>query len=134
MTPRDKKAEYILCAAIHYRDGKIYKEQPKNIHDGIVVTGHRHNHCIMTISQLLGNKFEPNRLERNHFGFLTSHCRYVNRVEGFKIAKAQDQIWHTLFNNGVHREEVKINFGGEDMAHFDENILTSEDLYFDIED
>lgn len=88
----------------------------------------------MTIQQLLGCKFKPNLLERTDFGFITSHDRYVDRTEGFRIAKAQDQIWHTLFDREVSRPEVKINFGGEDMAHFDENILTSEDLYYDLED
>jgi hypothetical protein len=133
MTPRDKNVEYVLSAAIWYRDGNVYNEQPKNIPSGIVICGRRHNNCIMTIQQLLGDKFRAELLERTDFGFITSHDRYVNRSDGFKIAKAQDQIWHTLFDKEVYREEVKINFGGEDMAHLDENILTSEDLYYDIE-
>lgn len=133
MKPKDKRAEYILCAAIHYRDGKIYTEQPKNIHDGIVISGHRHNHCIMTLKQLIGDKFEAELLEKNHFGFLTSHCRYVNRAEAFVIAKEQDQIWHNLFDRKTRDAEIMINFSDPVPFNSSIDILTSEDLYFDLD-
>ena len=126
----DNSKEYILCAAIHYRNGKIYTEQPKNIHDGIIISGHRHNNCIMTLMQLIGDRFEADRLERNHFGFITSHNRYVNRSEAFEIARKQDQIWHNLFDKKP--SDIQINFGEDSEIPNTLGILTSEDLYFDL--
>ena len=39
------KPEYILCAALYYKDGKVHANQPKNITTGVVVCGRRHNNC-----------------------------------------------------------------------------------------
>jgi len=33
---------YIICAAIWFNDGKTYQHQPKNITEGIIVCGRRH--------------------------------------------------------------------------------------------
>lgn len=124
MTPNKLKEEYILCAAIWYKDGNIYKEQPKNISTGIVVCGRRHNNCFMTLQQLKPN-FDPKNNEID-FGFITSFDRYVGREEGFIIAKEQKQICHNLI-----QYDIKINFGdsNHDNDAYEKKILTSEDLY-----
>ena len=127
MTPNKLREEYILCAAIWYKDGKVYKEQPKNISTGIVVSGRRHNNCFMILQQLKSD-FDPNLIDRKDFGFLTSFDRYVDREEGFLIAHKQKQIWHNLIQH-----EININFGDDENIRYDKNILTSEDLYYDIE-
>lgn len=124
MTPNKLREEYILCAAIWYKDGNVYKEQPKNIPNGIVVCGRRHNNCFMTLQQLKPN-FEP-KSEEIDFGFITSFDRYVGREEGFIIAKEQKQIWHNLIQH-----DIKINFGDSNHVPYEKKILTSEDLYYD---
>lgn len=125
MIPNKIKEEYILCAAIWYKDGNVYKEQPKNISTGIVVSGRRHNNCFMTLQQLKSD-FNPNLIDRKDFGFLTSFDRYVDRSEGFIIAKKQEQIWHNL-----HQSDININFGDEKQVIYEKTLLTSEDLYYD---
>jgi len=127
MTPNKLRDEYILCAAIWYKDGKVYKEQPKNISTGIVVSGRRHNNCFMTLQQLKSD-FNPNTIKKEEvdFGFLTSFDRYVDREEGFIIAKEQKQIWHNLIQH-----DIKINFGDEVQVPYEKKLLTSEDLYYD---
>lgn len=128
MIPNKIQEEYILCAAIWYKDGVVYKEQPKNISTGIVVSGRRHNNCFTTLQQLKTD-FNPSLLDAKDFGFLTSFDRYVDREEGFIIAYKQKQIWHDLIQH-----EININFGDDDNIIYDKNILTSEDLYYDITD
>lgn len=96
--------EIILCAAIHYDDGIIYVHQPVNISSGIVVCGLRHCNCINTHYALTGKASK----REDKQGFLTNRGRFVDRVEGFKIALAQGQITH---NEG------------------ETEILMSEDLY-----
>lgn len=95
--------EFILCAAIWVNDGKIHKEQPINIKTGFVVCGRRHNNCYRTIKAIVGDNSLPNEIRdlinsmsieeaRRHQGFITSNDRYVNRKEGWKIAKSMGQI------------------------------------------
>jgi len=128
MKPEKIREEYILCAAVWYKDGIVYKEQPRNVSTGIVVSGRRHNNCLMILQQLKSD-FDPNLIERKDFGFLTSFDRYVDREEGWIIAYKQKQIWHDLIQH-----EININFGDDDNIIYDKNILTSEDLYYDITD
>ncbi len=128
MKPEKNREEYILCAAIWYKDGIVYKEQPRNVSTGIVISGRRHNNCFMILQQLKSD-FDTNLIERKDFGFLTSFDRYVDREEGFIIAHKQKQIWHDLIQH-----EININFGDDKNIIYDKNILTSEDLYYDIND
>lgn len=114
------KTEFILCAAIWINDNQVHKEQPQNIEIGFVICGRRHHNCYQTIEDLKGdvNKYlkSINMSEadyREHQGFMTSLDRYVNRKEGFKIAKDNNQI---LFG-------LSASNNGED------SILISENLY-----
>lgn len=93
--------EKILCAAVKYKKG---------IHD-IIVTGHRHGDCLSVIQALVPNVKWDDLPGREAQGFLTSHNRYVDRAEAFKIAKENKQFIHNMFDNDS------------------EGILTSEDLY-----
>jgi hypothetical protein len=78
-----EKPEYILCAALHYK--------------GMIIAGHRHSDCYKVIENLY-KIFTADAIpltglpDRESQGFLTSHNRYVNRVEAWKIAKVNDQI------------------------------------------
>ena len=94
---RTEKDEYILCAAIWYKD--IQTDRPdrtaKNIDRGIVVTGHRHGHCIAVLNQLgrLRSVVKgPDSVGDYEQGFLTSKGRFVDRKEAGKIAFERGQI------------------------------------------
>jgi hypothetical protein len=73
---------YILCAAVHFQNEKVYKHQPKNIKTGYVVCGRRHHNCYTTAWELNGEtKNEPTKC-----GFITSNDLFVDRQEAAKIA------------------------------------------------
>src|SRR6478735_2871141 len=93
------KNEYILSAAIYFNDGKEYPHQPDNIKTGFVVTGRRHHNCYATLAAV-GKALDLEeraivsfeRIDRDSQGFITNTNRYVNRKEGWLIAKAANQI------------------------------------------
>ena len=91
------KNEFIICAAVNY--------------DGTIVCGRRHKDCYLTAESLLKKQNVPQFADRENQGFMTSTGRYVTRAEAFKIAKANNQIIHKMFDNDS------------------EGSLTSEDLY-----
>jgi len=95
----DNKIEYILCAAIWYKDGKEYTGQPVNIITGIVVPGYRHEHCIKTLGNLLNISYEHLNLKNEDMGFLTSKFRFVSRAEARNIALEANQI--SIYNEGT---------------------------------
>lgn len=111
--------EKILCAAIHFDDGKTYHHQPKNIETGFVIAGRRHANCYATL-QVIGESLGMEGIVRKHMeligrdrqGFITNLNRYVGRKEAMEIAKANNQ----LLNPALHDDNA-------------EAILTSEDLY-----
>ena len=96
--------ERILCAAIWYKDGNKHLHQPKNIEEGYVMCGRRHNNIITLYYDLTG---KMTRRETSIQGFITSSDRFVDRLEGNSIAIAAGQ--------------TKYNKEGEE--------LISEDLY-----
>lgn len=107
-----RKDEYILCAAIWYKKIPIKKEAPRllprNINSGIIVSGHRHPHCIRNVYMLTGLRtvtFADDATGKHIQGFLTNKNRFVSRRLGAKIA----------FKAGQINEEIKT--------------LYSEDLY-----
>lgn len=87
-----EQKEYILCAAIHYDDGKQYVHQPTNITSGFVVCGRRHHNIINTLGLVFNHKTRG----REGQGFLTNTDRFVDRKEGYRIAKAAGQLLHDL--------------------------------------
>jgi len=124
---RHMTKEFIICAAIHVDDRKKHEEQPKGIDTGFIIAGRRHSDCYKTISSMISIIQEKDLItiiqeedvandimhlapDENQ-GFITSHNRYVNRHEGYKIAVANNQIWHNLSDK-------------------DQMILASEDLYY----
>lgn len=120
-----KKPEFILCAAIWYKDGLKHDAQPVNIETGFVIAGRRHHNCYATVTAIAGLdeaiKLKITNIEntmsrqdyREHQGFITSEDRFVNRREGFKIAKANNQI----------------QWGLNASDNGDDSILISENLY-----
>jgi hypothetical protein len=99
--------EFILCSAIHYDNGA--KPTIGNINSGVIVCGRRHCDCNDILRGILGDEIKLP--ERESQGFITSLNRFVSRAEAFKIAKANNQIIHKMFDND------------------NEGTLTSEDLF-----
>jgi hypothetical protein len=96
--------EYILCAAIHYDDGKEYVHQPRNIISGIVACGWRHHNCFTILFELekSDDKFTKANVTQ---GFLTSKGKFVTRKEGAKIAFKAEQIkkkQNTMFSEDLY--------------------------------
>lgn len=95
----EKDVEYILCAAIWYKEIPVLKEipeiLPKNIDKGIVVTGHRHGQCIWLVACLTGRrtvKTGADSVGETIQGFLTNTNRFVDRIEAAAIALKSGQI------------------------------------------
>ena len=112
--------EFILCAAIWVNDKQKHEQQPDNIEIGFVICGCRHNNCYQTVKDLksdVNTYFKSLNISednyREHQGFITSLNRYVNRKEGWNIAKANNQI----------------QFGLTASENEDDSILISENLY-----
>jgi hypothetical protein len=117
--------ETIICSAIHFDDGKEYEHQPKNIKTGFVVAGRRHHNCYNVLASLGQALNLEERVRvligvtgRDSQGFITNTDRFVDRKEGWKIAKAAGQIKHGL----------KVYENGDDSILISEN-LYSEDSY-----
>jgi hypothetical protein len=102
--------EYIICAAIWYQDGVVRASQPRNVESGIVVGGWRHFNCIITLKTMFYdvwqecercNKKRIDVLNNDIQGFLTSRGNFVDRVEGLKIAKENNQLLHPDTHRGT---------------------------------
>lgn len=81
--------EYILCAAIWFKDDKFHEHQPVNIKSGIVVCGRRHHNCYITAFDLNDGKCVEGLHESNAKaiqGFLTNKDRFIDRKEAAEIA------------------------------------------------
>ena len=109
--------EYIICSAIHFDDGEEHVHQPKNIKTGFVISGRRHHNCYSTLQNVgksLGQEGRVNMaiksIDRDCQGFITNTDRFVNRKEGYLIARDAKQLLH-------------------DMHDKSNPILISEDLY-----
>lgn len=106
------KPEYILCAAIWYKDLPTQRLLPKNIDKGIVVCGHRHGHCIdtmKTLGELRTVKFAPDGVGEHEQGFLTNLNRFVDRLEAAEIAVKTGQADRNLLHNpriGLFSEDL----------------------------
>jgi len=109
-----KNKEYILCSAVWYKelphikntDVPLDRYLPKNCDSGAVFTGLRHGQCIYLKCAVTGLRDAESG---EHIqGFLTNLNRFVDRQEGWGIAKKANQI-------------IKISGG--------EGTLYSEDLY-----
>jgi hypothetical protein len=93
--------EKIICAAIHFDDGREYPQQPFNIKKGLVIAGLRHCNCFGTMSATRFSKATPNIQ-----GFITNKNRFVNRKEAFVIAVKADQIITQLQSDNLFSEDL----------------------------
>jgi hypothetical protein len=75
--------EYIICAAIWYKELPTQTFLPKNLDKGVVVCGHRHGHCIdimKTLGQLRSVVSGPDSVGENEEGFL-----YLSTIENNSV-------------------------------------------------
>jgi hypothetical protein len=100
--------EYILCAAIWYKELPLVKEdipssllRPVNCATGIVFCGFRHPHCLYQLVAITGMRSVKTEVGDYSQGFLTSRNRFVDRREAAKIAIASGQILKTEYEKGV---------------------------------
>ena len=98
----DKAKEYVLCAAIWFKDFPKAVHSPLNIDKGIVLCGHRHGHIIGQLVSMTGKRMgEAGEYEE---GFITNKNNFLDRKQA---------------------RELFVSCGGE--PEFEE--LYSEDLY-----
>jgi len=115
--------EYILCAAIWYKEIPLKKEYepsivlPVNCDRGLVFCGHRHPQCIYTMCAVTGLRsvtFADDAVGEHEQGFLTNKNRFVDRNEAAKIARDANQL------------NDRVDWSKADFTKAD---LYSEDLY-----
>jgi hypothetical protein len=95
--------ERIVCSAIRWK--------AKPHHEYTNVCGFRHNDCYNVMQGLMPHIKFDDLPGRESQGFLTSHNRFVDRSEGYKIARDAKQL---LLGDYQQTEPF---------------MLTSEDLY-----
>lgn len=78
-----KNSEFVICSAVKWQN--------------TIICGRKHKNCYEIADALMNGGFLER--ERKHQGFMTSTGRYVDRAEAFKIAKANNQIVHKLFDD-----------------------------------
>lgn len=106
--------ERILCAAIHWDDGKEYVHQPFNVTTGYVFCGFRHGNCFSPaivlgvfrkrLRTLWRHPAYPRNWHKSRKeaqGFLTSYNRFVDRHEAWKIAEREGQITNKPTHKGI---------------------------------
>ena len=92
--------EYILCAAVWYKDLPLKKPEilehrgfrPYNVDRGVVVSGWRHMNCIYQMVAITGLRSIPAEVGEEIQGFLTNKNRFVDREEGYNIAEEAGQL------------------------------------------
>lgn len=108
----DTNEEYIVCAAIWYKELPTQRLLPTNVDKGIVVCGHRHGHCIdimRSLGTLRSVTFGPDSVGEHEQGFLTSTNRFVDRLEAVEIAVKQGQVYRNILINpnvGLFSEDI----------------------------
>lgn len=103
--------ERIYSAAIWYKDLDLSTARylPENIDRGIVVEGHRHADVIRTVLNLLGKRtvtYGDGAAGEHVQGFVTNTNRFVDRVEGMKIAREANQIISDTTFNELYSEDL----------------------------
>jgi hypothetical protein len=103
--------EYILCAAIWYKDIEIKKEMPNesrlpvNCDRGLVFCGYRHHQCMYTMVAVTGLRSVETEVGEYVQGFLTSKNRFVDREEGAEIHRANGhttEFQYRLFSEDLY--------------------------------
>jgi hypothetical protein len=98
------KVEKIVCAAIWIDIPGIFQNQPRNIDNGIVISGLRHANCIATYVHLTGKRLFGKRYIQ---GFITTFHRFVDREEALQIAITALQVTYpTISSKGLDSSDL----------------------------
>jgi hypothetical protein len=108
---KEKTTEYILCAAIWYKELPLINEgplrlrgfSPYNVDKGVVMSGWRHSNCMYQMVGITG--LSNYQAGENIQGFLTNKNRFVDRKEGGEIAFAAgqtDELKTTLYSEDLY--------------------------------
>lgn len=100
---RKEIPEYILCAAIWYKELPLKKPEvlqprgfsPYNVDQGVVFCGWRHSNCMYQMVAVTGLRSVTNAEDgvgEHVQGFLTSKNRFVDRKEALKISIQRNQV------------------------------------------
>ena len=153
----DNSKEYVLCAAIWYKDGT---EAPRgmiaqNIDSGVVIGQWRHGNCINVratnplwnakkLAERLGKEAPLTSEQTTEYfdevdGFITSEGRFVDRWQAAELAILSGQVTE---ERGLNKEwdgdeEYMKDFqnqtphyrGGEERNKCKYRMIYSEDLY-----
>jgi len=84
--------ERIICSAVWYKELPTPVHRPTNVDVGMVFCGHRHPHCMHNMIAITGKRSVTPECGEYVQGFLTDTNRFIDRVEGAKIALACGQI------------------------------------------
>lgn len=153
----DNSKEYVLCAAIWYKDGT---EAPRgmiaqNIDSGVVIGQWRHGNCINVratnplwnakkLAERLGDEPPLTYEDTTKYfdevdGFITSEGRFVDRWQGMELAFLAGQVdeKRALNKDWNGDEEYMKDFqsqtphwrGGEERNKCKYLMMYSEDLY-----
>ena len=104
--------EYILCAAIWYKDIDPIRKHPCvpiNAPNGVVLCGWRHGNIIAQMTILEGLRTVTNgenSVGDYEQGFLTNLNRFVDRKEAMIIAKSANQLIRTPFGEELYSEDL----------------------------
>lgn len=82
--------EFIICAAVWYKELPDTVHKPTNVDRGVVLSGIGHAHCINQMHVLTGKK--NSNVGQYVDGFLTNKNRFVDRYQAAKIAYESGQI------------------------------------------
>ena len=130
----DNSKEYIICAAIHYDNGKEYSHQYiYGIKTGFVLGGYRHPNIVACLPTNI--YFE--KLEDYSNSFAVKWSRGKRDSEGNILPDAEEngktyQGFITSLGKFVNRKEaaiIALNCGQIDKLKFSDQVLYSEDLY-----
>ena len=107
----DNSKEYIICAAIWYKELKIPDTHncismalPRNCNVGIVFCGHRHPHCMYSMISIFGIRSVESECGEYIQGFLSSKNKFYNRYESAEIAYNAGQIPEKIHK--LHSEDI----------------------------
>lgn len=103
------KVEYVMCAAIWYKNFDTPIHSPFNIENGIVLCGHRHA-CIVgqmfSLTGLRSVNFGEKSVGEYKQGFLTTKNRFLTRSEALIIVEQNGQLTKPLIGGELTTEDL----------------------------
>lgn len=103
------KVEYIMCAAIWYKDFEQPTHSPYNVDCGVVLCGHRHGFIIGQMHSITGLRTVTNgeKAVGDYVqGFLTTKNRFLNRKESLELVKENGQLTEPLIGGELTSEDL----------------------------